>query len=116
MTTDVNFSHLAEEGRTVGLESLYFGPQHWLQIGTPIDLEKAPAVRTLTPEDEAEFQQWAGLFYSWEVYKILVQRKEKTDAAFRYSSEFGEPLVVAEDRLSPAERAKMAELEKKLGR
>jgi SAM-dependent MidA family methyltransferase len=116
MTTDVNFSHLAEEGKTVGLESLYFGPQHWLQIGTPIDLEKAPAARTLTPEDEAEFQQWAGLFYSWEVYKVLVQRKEKTDAAYRYSSEFGESLAVAEERLSPDERAKMAELEKKLGR
>jgi SAM-dependent MidA family methyltransferase len=116
MTTDVNFSHLAEVGKTVGLESLYFGPQHWLQIGTPIDLEKPPAVRTLTPGDEAEYQNWAGLFYSWEVYKILVQRKEKTDSAYQYSSEFGEPLAVADERLTPAERAKMAELEKKLGR
>jgi hypothetical protein len=35
MTTDVNFSHLAEEGKTVGLESLYFGPQHWLQSERP---------------------------------------------------------------------------------
>jgi hypothetical protein len=59
-------------------------------MGTPIELEKAPAVRTLTPDDEAEFQQWAGLFYSWEVYKILVQRKEKTDPAYQYSSQFGE--------------------------
>ena len=116
MTTDVNFSHLAEEGKTVGLESLYFGPQHWLQIGTPINLEKAPAVRTLTPDDESEFQNWAGLFYSWEVYKILVQRKQNTDSALQYSSEFSEPLAVAEERLSASERAKMTELEKKLGR
>jgi len=116
MTTDVNFSHLAEEGKTVGLESLYFGPQHWLQIGTPINLEKAPPVRTLTPGDESEFQNWAGLFYSWEVYKILVQRKQKTDSAWQYSSEFGEPLKVAEERLNAAERARMTELEKKLGR
>ena len=116
MTTDVNFSHLAEEGKTVGLEALYFGPQHWLQLGTSIELEKTPAVRTLTPDDDAEFQQWAGLFYSWEVYKILVQRKEKTDPAYQYSSQFVEDLTVAEDKLSPSERDKLAELEKKLGR
>jgi SAM-dependent MidA family methyltransferase len=116
MTTDVNFSHLAEEGKTVGLEAIYFGPQHWLQLGTPIDLEKTPTVRTLTADDQADFQQWAGLFYSWEVYKILVQRKEKTDPGYKYSSQFGEPLTVAEDRLTPAEHEKMAELEKKLGR
>jgi SAM-dependent MidA family methyltransferase len=116
MTTDVNFSHLAEEGKTVGLEALYFGPQHWLKLGTSIELEKTPAVRTLTPDDEASFQQWAGLFYSWEVYKVLVQRKENTDPAYKYSSEFGETLTVGEDRLNPAEREKMAEIEKKLGR
>jgi SAM-dependent MidA family methyltransferase len=116
MTTDVNFSHLAEEGKTVGLEALYFGPQHWLQLGTPIDLEKPPAVRTLTPDDQGEFQQWSGLFYSWEVYKILIQRKENTDPAYKYSSQFGEPLTLAEERLSPAEREKLAGLEKKLGR
>jgi len=116
MTTDVNFSHLAEEGKTVGLESLYFGPQRWLQIGTPINLERAPTVRTLTADDESEFQNWAGLFYSWEVYKILVQRKQNTDSAWQYSSEFSEPLRVAEERLTDSQRAKMAELEKKLGR
>jgi hypothetical protein len=99
----------------VGLESLYFGPQHWLQLGTPVDIEKTPTVRTLTPDDQSEFQQWAGLFYSWEVYKILVQRKEKTDPAYKYSSEFAEALAVP-DTLNEADRAKMAELEKKLGR
>jgi SAM-dependent MidA family methyltransferase len=116
MTTDVNFSHLAEEGKTVGLDALYFGPQHWLQIGTPIEIEKAPSVRTLTPDDEEQFNQWAGLFYSWEVYKILVQRKDKTDSAYKYSSEFSEPLAVGEDKLTGPEREKMAELEKKLGK
>lgn len=116
MTTDVNFSHLAEEGKTVGLEALYFGPQHWLQLGTSIELEKTPAVRTLTPDDQAEFQSWAGLFYNWEVYKVLIQRKEKTDPAYKYSSEFSESLTVAEDKLNPAEHEKLADLEKKLGR
>ena len=73
-------------------------------------------VRTLSADDQADFQQWAGLFYSWEVYKILVQRKEKTDASYKYSSQFGESLSVAEDRLTPAEHGRMTELEKKLGR
>jgi SAM-dependent MidA family methyltransferase len=116
MTTDVNFSHLAEEGKTVGLEPLYFGPQHWLQLGTSVDLEKTPTVRTLTPDDQSGFQQWAGLFYSWEVYKILVQRKEKTDPAYQYSSDFSEQLAVGDDKLSVGDKQKMAELEKKLGR
>jgi SAM-dependent MidA family methyltransferase len=116
MTTDVNFSHLAEEGKTVGLEALYFGPQHWLQLGTSVDIEKTPTVRTLTADDDSDFQQWAGLFYSWEVYKILVQRKEKTDPAYQYSSQFGEALTVGADKLSPGDQQKMAELEKKLGR
>jgi SAM-dependent MidA family methyltransferase len=116
MTTDVNFSHVADEGKTVGLEPLYFGPQHWLQLGTPINIEKAPTVRTLNADDESQFNQWAGLFYSWEVYKILVQRKDKTDAAYKFSSQYSEPLAVEEDKLTAAERTKMLELEKKLGR
>ena len=116
MTTDVNFSHLAEEGKTVGLEALYFGPQHSLQLGTSIDLDSPPAVRTLTPDDETEFQSWAGLFYSWEVYKVLIQQKQKTDPAYRYPREFAETLTVAEEQLSPAEREKAAAIEKKLGR
>ena len=37
MTTDVNFSHVAAEGKLVGLEALYFGPQQGLQLGTPIE-------------------------------------------------------------------------------
>jgi SAM-dependent MidA family methyltransferase len=116
MTTDVNFSHLAEEGKSVGLEALYFGPQHWLQLGTSIELEKPPAVRTLSPDDQAAFQEWAGLFYNWEVYKVLIQRKENTDPAYKYSSEYSESLTVAEDKLSAGDREKLADLEKKLGR
>jgi SAM-dependent MidA family methyltransferase len=116
MTTDVNFSHVAAEGKSVGLEALYFGPQHSLQLDTRIDLDQIPAVRSLTPDDQGDFQNWAGLFYSWEVYKVLIQQKEKTDAAYRYPNEFAETLTVAEDGLSPAERVKLAEIEKKIGR
>jgi hypothetical protein len=116
MTTDVNFGHLAEEGKSVGLAALYFGPQHGIQLGTTIDLDNPPAVRTQSPDDLLDYQQWAGLFYSWEVYKVLIQQKNNTDAAYRYPGESPEALAVTEDELSPADRQKLAEIEKKLGR
>jgi len=110
MTTDVNFSHVAEEGKSVGLKALYFGPQHSLQVGTPIDLKKAPPSR----KDDAEsFQEWADQFYSWEVYKVMIQQKENTDAAYKYLGDRAEPLTMTEE-LSSAERTKLAEIETNL--
>jgi SAM-dependent MidA family methyltransferase len=116
MTTDVNFSHLAAEGKTVGLEALYYGPQHSLQMGTPIKLDEAPPSRSNTEVDAADFQQWASLFYTWEVYKVLIQQKANTDAAYRYPGTPAEPLAATETDLTPAERTRLAEIEKKLTR
>ena len=116
MTTDVNFSHIAAEGKSVGLEALYFGPQHSLQMGTPVDLDQLPSSRPQTPDETADFQQWAGLFYSWEAYKVLIQQKDNTDPAYRYPGEGAEALAISENGLSPAERQKLAEFEKRLGR
>jgi SAM-dependent MidA family methyltransferase/acetyl esterase/lipase len=111
MTTDVNFSHLAAEGKSVGLQPLYFGPQYSLQTGTPIKIDEAPAGHS----DPPDFLKWADLFYSWEAYKVLIQQKENTDAAYHYPGEHPEALVIAEDGLSASERTRMAEIEKKLG-
>jgi hypothetical protein len=116
MTTDVNFSHVAAEGKSVGLQALFFGPQHSLQKGTPISLDKPPAGRGQTDDDAADYQRWAGLFYSWEVYKVLIQQKDNTDAAYHYPGTPAEPLAVAEDSLDAAERKTMAEIEKRLVR
>jgi SAM-dependent MidA family methyltransferase len=116
MTTDVNFSHIAAEGKSVGLQALYFGPQHSLQRGTPVDLDRLPSSRGQTPDEEADFQQWAGLFYSWEAYKVLIQQKDNTDAAYRYPGEGAEALTISENGLSQAERQRLAEIEKKVGR
>jgi SAM-dependent MidA family methyltransferase len=116
MTTDVNFSHLAAEGKAVGLQALYFGPQHSLQMGTPIKLDELPPSRVQNPEEQADFQHWADLFYSWEAYKVLIQQKDNTDAAYRYPGEAAESLAVADDSLTPAQRQKVAETEKKLRR
>jgi SAM-dependent MidA family methyltransferase len=112
MTTDVNFSHVAEEGKSVGLQALFFGPQNSLQVGTPIVVDRGP-----DPDDPVnEFQKWAGLFYTWEVYKVLIQQKDSTDPAYRYLGKPAEPLAVAEDQLVPAERTKLAEIEKSISR
>ncbi len=113
MTTDVNFSHVAEEGKSVGLKALYFGPQHSLQMGTAIDLQKTPPSRTTSPDDTESFREWADQFYSWEVYKVMIQQKENTDAAYRYPDDKAEPLTMTEE-LSSAERTKLAEIEKNL--
>jgi SAM-dependent MidA family methyltransferase len=116
MTTDVNFSHIAAEGKSAGLRALYFGPQHALQLGTPIGLDKPPPGRGQTTEDLLDFQNWAGLFYSWEVYKVLIQQKDNTDAAYQYPGESAEGLTVTESTWSPAQRKRLAGIEKKLSR
>jgi SAM-dependent MidA family methyltransferase len=116
MTTDVNFSHVAAEGEAVGLKALYFGPQHSLQLGTPVRIDEPPPGRGNTADDAQDFQNWASLFYTWEVYKVLIQQKENTDIAYSYPGDSAEALAIAEGELSPSERARMAEIEKKLGR
>ena len=116
MTTDVNFSHIAEEGTSEGLKALYFGPQHSIQKETPIHLDRLPPGRAQTSDEEADFQYWAGLFYSWDAYKVLIQQKSSTDAAYTYPGDEAEALMIPETALSPAENQKLAEIEKKLGR
>jgi len=116
MTTDVNFSHLAAEGKTVGLQALYFGPQHSLQVGTPIKLDQPPPGRGETADDLIDFQRWAGLFYSWEVYKVLIQQKDNTDAAYKYPSNPAETLTVSEESLTPVELKTLAEIQKRLSK
>ena len=75
-----------------------------------------PPSRSQTPDDALSFQQWADLFYTWDVYKVLIQQKENTDPAYRYPGESVEALTVTEDGLSPVDRQRLAEIEKKLGR
>lgn len=116
MTTDANFSHIAEEGAAAGLRPVYFGPQHALQLGTPIKLDVVPPERAGTEHDELEFEEWAGLFRSWEVYKVLVQQKQGTDSTYAYPQNFAERLPVSEDGLTQQQLERVAEIEKRLGR
>jgi len=116
MTTDVNFSHVSAEGKSVGLNTLFYGPQHSLQLGTPISLNEPPPTRGQSSDDLLEFQNWAGLFYSWEVYKVLIQQKDGTDPAYLYPGTPAEPLVATETGLTQAERKRLSDIEKKLSR
>ncbi|MEO8098107.1 MAG: SAM-dependent methyltransferase [Acidobacteriota bacterium] len=116
MTTDVNFSHLAAEGKSVGLQSLFFGPQHSLQIGTSISLDQPPPSRGQTSEDLQDYQQWAKLFYSWEVYKVLIQQKSDTDPAYKYPGTPAEELGVPESGLTANERKRLEDIARQLSR
>lgn len=116
MTTDVNFSHVAAEGASVGLRSVYFGPQHSIQLGTPITLDSLPPGRGQTEQDAATYKEWAGLFYNWQVYKVLIQQKENTDPAYTYPKDYAEPLPISEAGLTAEQRVRMAEIEKQLKR
>jgi SAM-dependent MidA family methyltransferase len=110
MTTDVNFSLLAEEGSLVGLKPIFYGSQKALQTGTTVSLEILP------PNSK-----WAGKFHSWasdftmpSVYKVFVQQKEGTDPAYRFPDQDPESLSLDQSELTDAQRVRAAEIEKRL--
>jgi SAM-dependent MidA family methyltransferase len=109
MTSDVNFSHMAEEGKSSGLLPLYFGAQSSLLTGTGVSIDETPPNR-----DAGDFELWIDNFYQWNVYKILVEQKEKTDPAYSFPGTEAEPLTVSVTNL-PQEKQKLAkEVEQRL--
>jgi SAM-dependent MidA family methyltransferase len=114
ITTDVNFSHMAAEGRGAGLTTAYFGPQRALQSGTPVSLAALPPDRRLTDRQKKDFKGWVQDFQTGTVFKALVQQKASTDAAYAYPEAFQEPIDVSEDQLTPAQRERAAQIEKQL--
>ena len=115
ITTDVNFSHLVEEGRLAGLRPVFFGAQHTLLTDTPIHLEIPPPERgDLINADLQDYQAWVQSFYTWDVFKVLVQQKENTDPAYVFPDPRAEPLSVKVEDLTPAQQATEQEIERKL--
>ena len=115
ITTDVNFSHLVEEGKLAGLRPVFFGSQHTLLSGTPIHLEIPPPERgDLAKADLQDYQGWVQSFYTWNVFKVLVQQKESTDPAYVYPDPRAEPLTVQVEKLSPAQQLAEREIEQRL--
>jgi SAM-dependent MidA family methyltransferase len=109
MTTDVNFSHVAEEGKTVGLRPLFFGSQHSLITGTPVVIETPP-----TGRDPGDYETWVDNFYGWNVYKILVEQKEGTDPAYSFPDKRVEPLTMNPKDLTSAQQVFEKEIEGRL--
>jgi SAM-dependent MidA family methyltransferase len=115
ITTDVNFSHVVEEGRQVGLRPIFFGSQHTLLTGTPILLENPPPERgDLIDADLQDYQAWVQSFYTWDVFKILVQQKENTDPAYVFPDNRAEPLSVQVESLTKEQQTAEREIEQKL--
>jgi SAM-dependent MidA family methyltransferase len=99
MTTDVNFSHMMEEGKAAGLHPVFFGPQHSLLAGTPVMLDLPPPDR-----DADDYDSWVQSFFTWDVYKILIEQKESTDPMYSFAGADAEPLTINLEGLSAAQR------------
>lgn len=112
-TTDVNFSLLAAEGELVGLRPIYYGSQGALQAGTSVSLDIIPAEREREGNAE-EFRSWADSFVEPSVYKVFIQQKEGTDAAYRFPGRDPEPLGLDRSQLTDAQRRRAAEIEDRL--
>jgi len=110
MTTDVNFSHLAEEGKLAGLRPVFFGSQHTLITGTPVVIDTPPP----NCVDIDDYNTWVQNFYTWDVYKILVEQKENTDPSYSFPDDRAEPLTVKAENLTAAQQALALAIEKRL--
>jgi SAM-dependent MidA family methyltransferase len=114
ITTDVNFSLMAAEGRLAGLTTAYFGPQSAIQTGTPISLSVPPPRRQGNGELIDEFNTWAESFQTNTNYKLMVQQKDKTDASYSYPDKDPERLASDQNALSGPQQQKAAQIEKRL--
>ncbi len=115
ITTDVNFSHVVEEGRAVGLHPVFFGPQHTLITGTPVVLEMPPPQHdSKDAADIDDYNNWVQSFYTWDVYKILVEQKDGTDPSYSFPDDRAEPLAVKNEDLTAADQALEKEIESRL--
>ncbi len=111
LTTDVNFSMMEAAGRLAGLKMVYYGPQAALQAGTPIQFDLPPQSDGV----EDAFFTWANDFQTDGVYKLFVQQKQGTDAAYAYPERKSERLVPDPAGLSELQRRRAVQIEKRLG-
>jgi SAM-dependent MidA family methyltransferase len=109
MTTDVNFGHLAEEGKLAGLRPAFFGFQSALITGTPVVLETPPPDRLFD-----DYSEWVEYFYTWNEYKLLIQQKENTDLSYSFPDSRAEPLAVKMENLTKPQQALEQQIEQHL--
>jgi SAM-dependent MidA family methyltransferase len=104
ITSDVNFSYLAQEGQLAGLRPVYFGFQRALQSATHVSLDVLPSGRRFTDSQEKLFKRKAVYFRMLHSFKLLVQQKEKTDASYAYPDGHPLPLQVDKQGFAPLQR------------
>jgi SAM-dependent MidA family methyltransferase len=98
LTSDVNFSHMSDEGKESRLEPVFFGPQVNLLLGTDLRLEEVPETSS------ESFFEWVLNFFNWRAYKVLIERKVGTDPAYVFPRSGSEPLQVDLKTLSPQQQ------------
>jgi SAM-dependent MidA family methyltransferase len=114
MTTDVNFSLMAAEGRLAGLTTLHYSGQFALRNGTGVLLETPPPDRQDDGLLSAEFANWANSFETDPNYRLMVQQKAGTDPKYVFPADKSDPLESDEKSLSEEQRQRLEQIEKKL--
>jgi SAM-dependent MidA family methyltransferase len=112
-TTDANFSLLAAQGEVSGLRPVYYGAQRALQAGTSVTFGTVPAERE-REGNTAEFRSWAESFAGPSVYKMLLQQKAGTDAAYRFPGQHPESLDLGTATLTPEQRRRADQIAARL--
>jgi SAM-dependent MidA family methyltransferase len=113
ITTDVNFSYLADAGKLAGLKPLFFGSQKALQSGTSISLNARNAGWQL-PDRTTELSGWLKQFATNSAFKMLVQQKAGTDDSYAYPDSQAEPLDVNLSDLTASDRERAQRIERRL--
>ena len=114
ITTDVNFSLMEAEGRLVGLRTAYYGRQKALASGTTVSIDVIPPERRDNDGLVKEYQSWLKDFKTGDSFKLMVQQKADTDAAYRYPDSEPQPLALDEKDLTAAQRESAPAIEKAL--
>jgi hypothetical protein len=102
------------EGRLAGLRTTYFGRQKALASGTTVPIDVIPAARKNNDGLVKEYQSWLKDFKNGDTFKVMIQQKSNTDAAYQYPDKNPEPLTFDEKGLTPAQQASAAAIERAL--
>lgn len=114
ITTDVNFTLMDAEGRLAGLSTKYYGRQKALASGTTVSIDVIPEHRRSNDELTREYQSWLKDFKNGDSFKVMVQEKGDTDAAYKYPDSNPEPLTFDEKTLTAPQRTRAAAIENAL--
>ncbi len=61
-----------------------------------------------------DYNAWVQNFYTWDVFKVLIEQKENTDTAYAFPDTRAETLTVKNENLTKAQQALEREIEGRL--